>query len=68
MTTSTERKRPEERIAISAPLPSSFRTVLFDTHRRNLTPKVHYVLEAVCVRMILPQVHLRKPCYDFSFL
>ena len=20
------------------------------------------------VRMILPQVHLRKPCYDFSFL
>ena len=23
----------------------------------------HYV-----VLMILPQVHLRKPCYDFSFL
>ena len=22
----------------------------------------------VCTRMILPQVHLRKPCYDFSFL
>ena len=21
-----------------------------------------------CVSMILPQVHLRKPCYDFSFL
>ena len=21
-----------------------------------------------CVRMILPQVHLRKPCYDSSFL
>ena len=21
-----------------------------------------------CVTMILPQVHLRKPCYDFSFL
>ena len=21
-----------------------------------------------CVKMILPQVHLRKPCYDFSFL
>ena len=21
-----------------------------------------------CARMILPQVHLRKPCYDFSFL
>ena len=27
-------------------------------------------VESVClkVRMILPQVHLRKPCYDFSFL
>ena len=23
---------------------------------------------AECVRMILPQVHLQKPCYDFSFL
>jgi hypothetical protein len=22
----------------------------------------------ICVLMILPQVHLRKPCYDFSFL
>ena len=22
----------------------------------------------MCVLMILPQVHLRKPCYDFSFL
>ncbi len=21
-----------------------------------------------CVAMILPQVHLRKPCYDFTFL
>ena len=25
-------------------------------------------LASVCVSMILPQVHLRKPCYDFSFL
>ena len=23
---------------------------------------------AECMRMILPQVHLQKPCYDFSFL
>ena len=23
---------------------------------------------SISVRMILPQVHLRKPCYDFSFL
>ena len=28
---------------------------------------VHVVLR-FRVRMILPQVHLRKPCYDFSFL
>ena len=26
------------------------------------------VISIGCVRMILPQVHLRKPCYDFSFL
>ena len=26
------------------------------------------VVKVGCVRMILPQVHLRKPCYDFSFL
>ena len=25
-------------------------------------------IEHIFVRMILPQVHLRKPCYDFSFL
>ena len=24
--------------------------------------------DQACVSMILPQVHLRKPCYDFSFL
>ena len=33
---------------------------------RGQTQRVH-----VCVlidSMILPQVHLRKPCYDFSFL
>jgi hypothetical protein len=23
---------------------------------------------STCVVMILPQVHLRKPCYDFTFL
>ena len=37
----------------------------------NLTQKlikeVHSELSG-CVWMILPQVHLRKPCYDFSFL
>ena len=38
------------------------------THRQNPTPRIHNVSDAICVRMILPQVHLRKPCYDFSFL
>ena len=27
-----------------------------------------YFFVWMCVLMILPQVHLRKPCYDFSFL
>ena len=27
-----------------------------------------FVGEGISVLMILPQVHLRKPCYDFSFL
>ena len=31
-----------------------------------LTLMVHK--NGLLVRMILPQVHLRKPCYDFSFL
>ena len=33
--------------------------------RRN--PSLGLALQFVCA-MILPQVHLRKPCYDFSFL
>ena len=32
-----------------------------------LTPTMHRIC-LTFVRMILPQVHLRKPCYDFSFL
>ena len=32
------------------------------------SPKLVHVEQFGCVRMILPQVHLRKPCYDFSFL
>ena len=34
---------------------------------QSLTVKVHVEWLDI-VRMILPQVHLRKPCYDFSFL
>lgn len=30
-------------------------------------PTVGFASKFVCA-MILPQVHLRKPCYDFSFL
>ena len=33
----------------------------------SLTANIH-VVKIESVRMILPQVHLRKPCYDFSFL
>ena len=29
---------------------------------------IHGCMVGFSVRMILPQVHLRKPCYDFSFL
>ena len=31
-------------------------------------PLHHFRGDGQVVRMILPQVHLRKPCYDFSFL
>ena len=33
-----------------------------------LTSTIHREVVGYCVQMILPQVHLRKPCYDFSFL
>ena len=41
--------------------------------RAQHQPKVHTIAvhgwhSSQIVRMILPQVHLRKPCYDFSFL
>ena len=35
---------------------------------RRPSHKVVQCESSGCVRMILPQVHLRKPCYDFSFL
>ena len=39
---------------------------------QRLSPsRFHIKIEMNCsnyVRMILPQVHLRKPCYDFPFL
>ena len=39
------------------------------TSRANAAPyENHDWLKFGFVRMILPQVHLRKPCYDFSFL
>ena len=30
--------------------------------------RTFFLSNVLCVSMILPQVHLRKPCYDFSFL
>ena len=38
------------------------------TSHTDFTSEIHKKSDAVFVRMILPQVHLRKPCYDFSFL
>ncbi len=43
-------------------------------HKNESTLGHHTITTLVCVRMdfksvmILPQVHLRKPCYDFYFL
>jgi hypothetical protein len=34
----------------------------------EVTSVIHKKVGCIFVRMILPQVHLRKPCYDFSFL
>ena len=52
------------------PLPSSLcmgESILSPSPPRASQTLVHG--ESIgCVRMILPQVHLRKPCYDFSFL
>ena len=47
--------------------------VLFVTDGRDATvppkiPLVPSLQRNVCTVMILPQVHLRKPCYDFYFL
>lgn len=35
---------------------------------RPLAVRPRFAVFDGCVSMILPQVHLRKPCYDFSFL
>ena len=39
----------------------------YKRHGANLVQTVH-VESFLGVVMILPQVHLRKPCYDFTFL
>ena len=36
------------------------------THKTQQTHSIH--AHKTNMQMILPQVHLRKPCYDFSFL
>jgi hypothetical protein len=38
------------------------------TLMRGKATVCHEVLKTLNVLMILPQVHLRKPCYDFYFL
>ena len=67
-----QRVTPEGMLKVSllALPPSSFCMKGFDiisTSTHKLTRFVHGDSFG-CVRMILPQVHLRKPCYDFSFL
>ena len=37
-----------------------------DSYDGSRFPLILFVLKGVV--MILPQVHLRKPCYDFTFL
>ena len=40
---------------------------LIASPRRRISPE-RETWRRGCVAMILPQVHLRKPCYDFTFL
>jgi hypothetical protein len=70
--TSTEKKRDE---TSAHPALSRPRVCYARISRRSrypptqrLTSRIHGGEMLGCVRMILPQVHLRKPCYDFSFL
>ena len=51
-------------------LPSSFcaKALMLSPPPRRPSHRVIQDESNGCVRMILPQVHLRKPCYDFSFL
>ena len=37
-------------------------------HWHDTSPSANHHNRCLITRMILPQVHLRKPCYDFSFL
>ena len=41
-------------------------TIVYNPHSYPLICCINTII--LCARMILPQVHLRKPCYDFSFL
>jgi DNA-binding LacI/PurR family transcriptional regulator len=54
----------------SPPLPTSICTTdrLGRIVTQTLTEQFTGIQPDQDVRMILPQVHLRKPCYDFSFL
>ena len=37
-------------------------------HWHDTSPSANHHNRCLITRMILPQVHLRKPCYEFSFL
>ncbi len=49
-------------------LPNHPRELLLSLMRSPTLSSIVHISEVRCVQMILPQVHLRKPCYDFSFL
>lgn len=63
------RTAPARRLAHCLPAPARGRDA--DGHASGRGPSRYdhnSRSSAGCVSMILPQVHLRKPCYDFSFL
>ena len=67
-----QRVTPEGMLKVSlpAPPPSSFcmKVSISSPPPPTNSQNSFTVIRFGCVRMILPQVHLRKPCYDFSFL
>ncbi|KAF7800675.1 protein TAR1-like [Senna tora] len=58
---------PEAIVSTRAPSGDSGRRTPLVYHLGSVSTNSR-VVPFVATTMILPQVHLRKPCYDFSFL